>query len=152
MRSWNDSGFTGPSSGSKTRSGFIRQPQSFQAHLSYFRFHTRGHWVLLVCGFPSIKMQSKIKVHEHGMPDREFSKSFYFTQWGSAAFAFKALWTDQTVLVAKFILASEATVQSLWCYSLLFLEVWKRFNQTDHQCSIWTGTNTVNRLVSWSSR
>lgn len=129
-----------------------RRPQSFQAHLSYFRFHTWGHWVLLVCGFPSIEMQSKIKVHEHDMPDREFSKSFHFTQWGNAAFAFKAVWTDQIFLVAKFNLAAEATVQSLWCYSLLFLEVWKCFDQTDHQCSIWTGTNTVNKLASCSSR
>lgn len=99
-----------------------RRPQSFQAHLSYFRFHTWGHWVLLVCGFPPIEMRSKIKVRERDMPDRVFSKSFYFTQWGNiqkclerrkASFTFKAVWTDQ-ILVAKVLLDAEmATVQSL---------------------------------------
>lgn len=99
-----------------------RRPQSFQAHLSYFRFHTWGHWVLLVCGFPPIEMRSKIKVCQRDMPDRVFSKSFYFTQWGNIqkclerrkeSFTIKAVWTDQ-ILVAKFLLDAEmATVQSL---------------------------------------
>lgn len=55
------------------------RPQSFQAHLSYFRFHTWGHWVLLVCGFPPIEMRSKIKVLEPDMPDRVFKVLLFYT-------------------------------------------------------------------------
>lgn len=133
-----------------------RRPQSFQAHLSYFRFHTWGHWVLLVCGFPPKEMRSKIKVCEPDMPDSPFilhNEETFENVWkGEKHLYIRGSVNRSDFVSGKIPFGCRDGNCPKPLVTLFFLEIWKCSDQTDHQCSIWTGTTTIYKLAPCSSR